>query len=134
MNDPGGSLQVRAAQLVAAGEAFQAIAYAALRARAGRIAPGSIIRIGQFELTVAENEIGNGSVVLIILPAAQLEGLAMAAAYKLESSASRWSDPERRQWLADFLGSLAYYLERWQQIKMRRGPGENFTFEKAVSR
>jgi len=58
----------------------------------------------------------------------------MAAAYKLESSASRWSDPERRQWLADFLGSLAYYLERWQQIKMRRGPGENFTFEKAVSR
>jgi len=102
MNDPGGSLQVRAAQLVAAGEAFQAIAYAALRARAGRIARGGVIRIGQFELTVAENEIGNGSVVLIILPAAQLEGLAMAAAYKLESSASRWSDPERRQWLADF--------------------------------
>jgi hypothetical protein len=31
-------------------------------------------------------------------------------------------------------GELARYLAKWQDIKMRRGLGENMAFEKAVSR
>jgi hypothetical protein len=33
-----------------------------------------------------------------------------------------------------FWGELAQYLAKWQGIKIRHGPGENITFEKAVSR
>ena len=124
----------RAAQIVSAAGVFQALGYAALKARAGRIAPGGIIRIGEFELIVAEDENGDGSVVQIILPAASIEALALGAACELDGQADGWSGPERKQWLAGFWGSLAAYLEKWQQIRMRRGPGENITFEKAVSR
>ena len=134
MNDPGSSLHMRAAQLLSRGEVFQALAYAALKARAGRITPGGIIRIGEFELIVAEDENGDGSVVQIILPTAGIETLALGVACELDGQACRWSGSERREWLAGFWSSLAAYLEKWQQIRMGRGPGENITFEKAVSR
>ena len=113
---------------------FQALAYGALKARAARIAPNQIIRIGEFELIVAEDENGDGLVVQIILPLVQMEELALARARELDGSAEGWSDHERREWLAAFWGELARYLAKWQDIKMRRGPGENVTFEKAVSR
>jgi len=38
---------------------FQALAYGALKARAGRIAPNQIIRSGDFELIVADDEAGS---------------------------------------------------------------------------
>ena len=113
---------------------FQALAYAALKARAARIASNQIIRIREFDLMVAEDENGDGLVVQIILPLGQMEGLALAKACELDCSAVGWSDRLRREWLADFWGELAQYLAKWQGIKMRRGPGENVTFEKAVSR
>ena len=113
---------------------FQALAYAALKARAGRIAPNQIIRTGEFELMVAEDENGDGLVVQIILPREQIEGLVLARARQLDEAAGGWSEHERREWLAAFWGDLARYLAKWQDIKMRRGPGANVTFEKAVSR
>ncbi|HNX39330.1 MAG TPA: hypothetical protein PKK11_02015 [Methanothrix sp.] len=134
MNDTASSLHIRAAQLLSRADVFQALGYAALKARASRIAPEGIIRIGEFELIVAEDENGDGSVVQIILPAAGIEGQALEATCELDGQAGLWSDGERRAWLAGFWGSLAAYLEKWQQIRMRRGPGENITFEKAVSR
>ena len=97
-----------------------------MKARAARIAPNQIIRIREFDLMVAEDENGDGLVVQIILPLEQMEGLALARA--------SGSDHERREWLAAFWDELARYLAKWQDIKMRRGPGENVTFEKAVSR
>lgn len=115
-------------------EVFQALAYGALKARAARIVPNQIIRIGEFDLMVAEDENGDGLVVQIILPLVQMEGLALARARELDGSAEGWSDHERREWLAAFWGELARYLAKWQGIKMRRGPGENVTIEKAVSR
>jgi len=58
----------------------------------------------------------------------------MVGMRRLDGSAEGWSDRERREWLAAFWGKLARYLAKWQGIKMRRGPGENVTFEKAISR
>ena len=115
-------------------EIFRALAYGALKVRAARLAPNQIIRTGEFELIVAEDENGDGLVVQIILPLVQMEGLALARACELEGSATGWSDHERREWLSAFWRELALYLAKWQGIKMRWGPGENVTFEKAVSR
>jgi len=113
---------------------FQALAYGALKARAARMAPNQILRTGEFELIVADDENGDGLVVQIILPLVQMEGLALQKACELDGSANGWSDRERREWLSSFWRELALYLAKWQDIKMRRGPGENVTFEKAVSR
>jgi len=115
-------------------EIFRAMAYGALKARAARIASNQIIRIGKFDLMVADDENGDGQVVQIILPQEEVEAMALAGARELDSSADGWSDSERRQWLAAFWEELARYLAKWQGIKMRHGPGENITFEKAVSR
>ena len=127
-------LSSRAAQKASQEGIFQALAYAALKARASRIAPNQIIRIGEFELMVAEDENGDGLVVQIILPREQMEAMALARARELDGSAEGWSDHERREWLSAFWRELARYLGKWQDIKMRYGPGENMTFEKAVSR
>jgi len=127
-------LSSRAAQKASQEEVFQSLAYAALKARAARIAPNQIIRIGEFDLVVAEDENGDGLVVQIILPLVQMEGLALARACELDGSATGWSDHERREWLSAFWRELALYLAKWQGIKMCWGPGENVTFEKAVSR
>jgi hypothetical protein len=124
----------KAAQKVSSEEIFQALAYGALKARASRIAPNHIIRIREFDLMVAEDENGDGLVVQIILPLQQMEGLALARAGELCGSAQSWSDHQRGEWLAAFWEELARYLAKWQGIKMSRGPGENVTFEKAVSR
>jgi hypothetical protein len=63
-----------------------------------------------------------------------MEGLALTRVRELGGPAASGSDHERREWLAAFWDELARYLAKWQDIKMRRGPGENVTFEKAVSR
>lgn len=59
---------------------FQALAYAALKARAGRIAPNQILRSGDFELIVADDENGDGLVVQLMLPLVDLESLALSHA------------------------------------------------------
>jgi hypothetical protein len=115
-------------------EVFQALAYAALKARAGRIAPNQIIKTGKYEMLVAEDENGYGLVVQIILPIQQMEEMALAKARELDCTVEDWSDHVRLEWLAGFWRELSAYLERWQHIKMLRGPGENITFERAVSR
>jgi len=115
-------------------EIFRALAYGALKARAARIASNQIIRIGKFDLMVAEDENGDGQVVQIILPLEEMQANALARARELDCCVVGWNDSERREWLAAFWGELAQYLTKWQDIKMRHGPGENITFEKAVSK
>jgi len=124
----------KAAQKASQEEVFQALAYGALKARAARIAPNQIIRIREFDLMVAEDENGDGLVVQIILPLGQMEELALARARELDGCAEGGSEHELLEWLGDFWKELALYLAKWQNIKMRRGPGENITFEKAVCR
>ena len=115
-------------------EIFRAVAYAALKARARRLAANQILRIGEFELIVADDENGDGLVVQTILLREQMEAMALAKARELDGSAEDWSIYERREWLGAFWRELALYLAKWQDIRMRSGPGENVTFEKAVSR
>jgi hypothetical protein len=124
----------KAAQKASQEEVFSALAYAALKARAGRIAPNQIIRTGGYELLVAEDENGEGLVVQIILPLQEMEAMALRKASELDRRAGGWNDLERQEWLAEFWRELSAYLEKWQQTKMLRGPGENVTLEKSVSR
>ena len=124
----------KAAAKVSQEEVFQALSYAALKARAGRIAPNQILRVGNFELIVAHDEEGDGMVVQMILPLADLQAMALAWAGELDGSVQAWSDGERRAWLESFFSELPRYLSRWQSVVMRRGPGENVTLEQAVSR
>ena len=65
--------RIKAVQMFSQEEIFRAIAYGALKARAGRLAPGEIINIGEFELIVAEDENGEGIVVQIIETMANVE-------------------------------------------------------------
>ena len=125
--------RIKAVQMFSQEEIFRAIAYSALKARAGRLAPGEIINIGEFELIVAEDENGEGIVVQIIETMANMESLVLAKV-RTQDKAESWSDREQRDWMAAFWRDLAQYLYKWQNIKMRLGPGENITFEKAVSR
>jgi hypothetical protein len=124
----------KAVQKASQEEVFSALAYAALKARAGRIAPNQIIRTGSYDLLVADDENGEGLVVQIILPLERVEAMALQKAGELDSLAGSWDDRERREWLAAFWRELSAYVEKWLQIKMLRGPGENITLEKAVSR
>ncbi|MCU0637764.1 MAG: hypothetical protein MUE87_04010 [Methanothrix sp.] len=112
---------------------FQALAYAALKARAGRIAPNQILRSGDFELIVAHDENGEGLVVQMMLPLVDLEAMVLSHAAALEPASEHWSEGERREFLGGILAELARYLARWQGIVMRRGPGEDVTLEMAVS-
>jgi hypothetical protein len=130
MNEP----RLKAVQKVSQDEIFRAIAYAALKARAGRFMSGEIIKIGRFELVVAEDENGEGIVVQIIETLAQIEALALARAQELGIATECWSDHERREWMTYFYCDLAKILRQWQDIEMRYGPGENLTFEKAISK
>ena len=126
--------RIKAVQMFSQEEVFRAIAYGALKARAGRLAPGEIINIGEFELIVAEDENGEGIVVQIIETMAKMESLVLARVRSQNMAMENWGDHEQRDWMAAFWRDLAQYLDKWQNIKMRLGPGEHITFEKAVSR
>lgn len=124
----------KAAQMASGDDVFKAIGFAALKARASNMEPGDIASIGDYDLVVAEDEEGSGVVVQIILEKEMIEKLAFARAAELSLDLRGLHEGERRQWMSGFLKELKDYLGKWYQIKMRPGPGENFTFEKAVYR
>jgi len=110
-------------------EIFQSIGYAALKARAGRLVPGDIVKIGALEFVMAEDEEGEGVVAQIIIERRELEVMAMAGAAEmgmdLEGAAGK-------EMMMSVFAELEDILERWQGIKLRAGPGENLTLEKAA--
>lgn len=124
----------RAAQLVALDDVFKAIGLAALKARANNLEPGDIARTGTFELVVAEDEEGSGAVVQMILEKERIETLALVKAGELGQDLNGLQEHERREWMILFMKDLKEDLEKWYQIRMRPGPGENLTFEKSVYR
>ena len=126
--------RIKAVQMFSQEEIFRAIAYGALKARAGRLAPGEIFNIGEFELIVAEDENGEGIVVQIIETLSKMESLVLAKVRTQDTMLRSRGDHEQRDWMAAFWRDLAQYLNKWQNIKIRLGPGEHITFEKAVSR
>jgi hypothetical protein len=130
MTDP----RTRAAQMASEDEVFKAIGFAALKARAKGLEPGDMARIGAFDLAVAEDEDGVGKVVQMILGKERIESLAAAKAEELGLHLDGLKEHERREWMVLFMKDLKENLEKWYQIRMRPGPGENVTFEKAVYR
>lgn len=122
----------RAAQMASQSEIFQALGYAALKARALGPRPGEIIRIGSREVVVSEDEEGEGIVVQIIETRECVEDLASCRTEELGLAFD--SDHEQRVWMDSFLKELRSILGKWQEIEMRFGPGENLTFERAVRR
>jgi len=127
-------LRKKAVQMFSQEEIFRAIALGALKARAGRLGPGEIINIAEFEMIVAEDENGEGIVVQIIETMANMESRVQAKVRTQDMTIESWSDHEQRVWMAAFWSDLAKYLDKWQSIKIRLGPGEHITFEKAVCR
>ncbi len=125
-------LRIKVIQMASQEEIFRAMSYAALKARAARLGPGEIIKIGHFEMVVAEDEVGEGCVVQIIETRQNMEDLILAKAKELGIAPDSWDDHERREWMASFWIDLARVLSKWQNIEMRPGPGENLTFEKPV--
>jgi hypothetical protein len=117
------------ARKVSQEEIFQSIGYAALKARAGRLDPGDIVKIGSFEFVMAEDEEGEGVVAQIIIERREMEGLAMARA---EEMGLDLAGSAGKKMMSSLLIELEDILERWQGIKIREGPGENFTLEKAA--
>ncbi len=70
----------------------------------------------------------------MILGKERIESLAAAKAEELGLQLDSIGGRERGEWMAFFMKDLKENLEKWYQIKMRQGPGENITFEKAVYR
>jgi hypothetical protein len=122
-------LTSKAVQLAAQDEIFQSMNYAALRARAGRMEPGDIIRIEGREIVVVEDEEGTGMVVQIIESRKHVEDLARGYARKAGLDLELG-----HEWMEDFLREMAEVLFKWQNIEIRPGPGENLTFEKTVDK
>jgi len=127
-------LRIKVVQMASQDEIFRAMSYAALKARAAKLGPGEIIKIGHFDLVVAEDDEGEGCVVQIIETRHNMEDLVLAKARELGMTPESWADHERREWMASFWIDLAKVLSKWQNIEMRPGPGENLTFEKTIYR
>jgi hypothetical protein len=127
-------LRTRAVQLAAGEAIFQAIAQGALKARAGRLAPESSMEVGGFRMMVVEDENGEGCAVQLIESRKSLEDMALEKARSLDRSADEWSEHDRRVWREAFWWELGLYLQKLKHIRMRRGPGENITFEMQVSK
>jgi hypothetical protein len=124
----------KAAQIASESELFRAASYAALKARAGRMARGDIVRIGEHEFTVDEDELEETMVVVMILPRRSLEDLAASEAVHLGLELESMSRPEQIGWMEAFFGHLQEILRKWHQVRLLKGPGENVTLEKAAYR
>ena len=110
-------LRNKAVQMFSQEEIFRAVAYGALKARAGRLGAGEIIKIGEFELIVAEDENGEGIVVQIIETMANMESRVQAKVRTQDMTIESWSDHEQRVWMAAFWRDLAKYLTSGRVLK-----------------
>jgi hypothetical protein len=125
MND----LIYRAALQALDDDLFKSLGFAALRARARRLEIGETLNLGGFGFLIAEDEEGEGIVVLIVLERQYIENMALDLAKEL-GLGLEFMEINELEWLRLFFDELERDLRRLQQIKMRVGPGENLTFEK----
>jgi hypothetical protein len=119
-------------RLMAEDEVFQALSRAALKARAQGLLPGEIIAIGPHAVVVQKDETGDGMVVQSIVSQEHLESLAETKASQIGLDLSALKGAKGAEGTRSLLDSLARVLKRGQAISIRKGPGENLTFEKAV--
>ncbi|MGA9098589.1 MAG: hypothetical protein WB392_06615 [Methanotrichaceae archaeon] len=122
----------RAVRLVSEDDIFRSMAYAAMKIKAGKLKPGEIVVINNYEFNVAENEEGTGITVQLIQSRQHIESLAEAKASESGMDLSSLDDRARSDWMWQFLNELKDNLQKWQEIKTISGPGDNLTFSKMV--
>ncbi|MDD1742741.1 MAG: hypothetical protein LUQ47_05345 [Methanotrichaceae archaeon] len=110
---------------------FKSMNFAAIRARAGRLEPGETLLLGGYDFLLAEDEEGTGYVVMIVLSRQYIENFAID---KMEGAGIRFEDKAllRTEFFQKFFEELRRNLQKFQQIRIRFGPGDDLTFEKAV--
>jgi len=113
---------------------FKSLGFAALRARAQRLDTGETLNLGGFDFLIAEDEEGEGIVAIIVLSRTYIENLVSVLADENGLNLESMAISEQLKWLRIFFDELEADLRKWQQIKMRIGPGEDLTFEKVAYR
>ena len=110
---------------------FKSMNFAAIRARAGRLEPGETLLLGGYDFLLAEDEEGTGFVVMIVLSRQYIENFAID---KMEGAGIRSEDKAqlRTEFFQKFFEELRRNLQKFQQIKIRFGPGDDLTFENAA--
>jgi len=126
------SIEKVAEKVAQQSELFKAVNLAALRARARKLGTGDVIKIGGYELVVDVDALGEWVVVHVVYPRKDIEALASEIASGFGINLEGMSISDRSEWMRDFIDDIKAILEKWQQIKLISGPGENLTFEKAV--
>ncbi len=122
----------RTVRLVSEDEMFRSMAYAAMKIKAGKLKPGEIVVIGNYEFTVAEDEEGAGVTVQMIQSRKRIDSLVEAKARTAGLELSNMDDRTRSEWMGRFLSGLSDTLQKWHEIKTIPGPGDTLTFSKMV--
>lgn len=119
-------------RLVSEDDMFRSMAYASMKIKAGKLQPGEIVVIGNYEFTVAEDEEGRGVTVHMIQSMKHINSLIEAKARTAGIELSNLDDRTRSEWMSRFLSELKETLAKWHEIKTISGPGDNLTFSKMV--
>ncbi len=119
-------------RLASEDEMFKSMAYASMKIKAGKLQPGAIVNIGNYEFTVAEDEEGRGVTVHMIQSMKRIESLAEAKARTAGLELNNLDDRTRSEWMSLFLAGLKETLSKWHEITTIPGPGDNLTFSKMV--
>jgi hypothetical protein len=120
------------ARRVSEDEIFQALGRAALKARAKALAPGEVIAFSGLEMTVQEDEKGDGIVVQYMCSRNRVERLAESCALQIGRDLQVLDVKEKAEMMNKILVGLSQMLLLWRGISMLTGPGENMTFEMTV--
>ncbi len=119
-------------RLASEDEMFKSMAYASMKIKAGKLQPGAIVNIGNYEFTVAEDEEGRGVTVHMIQSMKRIESLAEAKARTAGVELNNLDGRARAEWMGQFMAELKETLSKWHEIKTISGPGDNLTFSRMV--
>ena len=122
----------RIVRLVSEDDMFRSMAYASLKIKAGKLKPGEIVAIGDYEFTVAEDEEGAGVTAQTIQRRKQIDAMVESKARTAGLELNNMDDRTRNEWMGQFLSKLKDTLRKWHEIDMRSGPGDNLTFVRLV--
>jgi hypothetical protein len=111
---------------------FKFLNFAAIKARAGHLEPGETISMEGYDFLVAEDEEGKGIVVMIVLSRQYFENLAIDNMKRSGISFEDGTSQQRNKCLQKFQEELRRNLQKFQQIWILFGPGDDLTFEKAA--
>lgn len=119
-------------RLASEDDMFRSLAYASMKIKAGKLKPGEIVVIGNYEFTVAEDEEGTGVTVQMIQSRKSIDSLIEAKARAAGIELSSLDDRARSELMSQYLSELKETLAKWHEIKTISAPGDSLTFIKKV--